>query len=53
MGLWNGKGGGTQVAIKKIEVNTVNPKMQKEIYAEVGIFSSLPHVFLSPFYLFS
>ena len=43
-GKWRGKGGGVIVAIKKVVVNKMNPRQQREILVEVGIHSI--HVFL-------
>ena len=37
-GKWRGKGGGITVAIKKVPVNKLNPRQQREILVEVGIF---------------
>ena len=39
-GRWMGKGGGIIVAIKKITVNKVNLRVQKEVLMEVGILYS-------------
>ena len=36
-GKWRGKGGGVIVAIKKVYVNKMNPRQQREILVEVGI----------------
>ena len=36
-GKWRGKGGGIIVAIKKVPVNKLNPRQQREILVEVGI----------------
>ena len=38
-GKWRGKGGGIIVAIKKVAVNKMNPRQQREILVEVGIHS--------------
>ena len=48
-GKWRGKGGGIIVAIKKVAVNKLNPRQQREILVEVGIhFIHLP-CFCCPF----
>ena len=36
-GKWRGKGGGIIVAIKKVPVNKLNTRQQREILVEVGI----------------
>ena len=36
-GKWRGKGGGVTVAIKKVPVNKLNTRQQREILVEVDI----------------
>ena len=49
-GKWRGKGGGIIVAIKKVAVNKMNPRQQREILLEVGIhFIHVFDVIVVPF----
>ena len=54
-GKWRGKGGGVTVAIKKVPVNKLNTRQQREILVEVDIlylfsFSSVLLLWLSTIY---
>ena len=48
-GKWRGKGGGIIVAIKKVAVNKMNPRQQREILVEVGIHFVYLSCYCCPF----